>query len=253
MNTAIQTEVKAPYFGARAAGVILIVALVTYIFGDYLLLRLLRHFQETAGIFSLQENNENEIMAMRSAILGVVNPALTMVVCVAMLRTYFPRESIKELFNRFGLVGRPSLKLLVAAFLGGMAYLFFFSKVLMHIFPPDPFAVPHPANIINFAPIWWKIIFAVTVVTIVPISEEFMFRGVLYQGIINSWGKFVSAICVGAVFVLLHPDTIKSGYWITHLALYLFPIFMVLIREITGALFGSIMAHSGFNFAEIFF
>ena len=172
MNTAIQTEVKAPYFGARAAGVILIVALVTYIFGDYLLLRLLRHFQETAGIFSLQENNENEIMAMRSAILGVVNPALTMVVCVAMLRTYFPRESIKELFNRFGLVGRPSLKLLVAAFLGGMAYLFFFSKVLMHI---------------------------------------------------------------------------------THLALYLFPIFMVLIREITGALFGSIMAHSGFNFAEIFF
>lgn len=253
MNTDIKSGTEAPYFGALAAGGILLVALISYVFADYFLVLLLRHLQETDGILSLLEKNDDEISAMRAALLGVLNPAVTLAVTLSMLGTYFPNVSIRGLTNRFGMVGLPSIKLLVFSFVVGMVYVFFFSKVLMQFFPPDQFVTPHPGNVINYGSLWEKLLFAFTAITIVPLTEEFLFRGVLYQGVAHSWGKLISAICVSFIFVMMHPDTIKSGYWLTHLALYIFPFLMVLLREKTGTLFGSIMAHSGFNFAEIFF
>jgi membrane protease YdiL (CAAX protease family) len=140
----------------------------------------------------------------------------------------------------------------LVSFVGGGAYLGVF-MALTKLFPPDQFVAAHPANFIRYASGIEKGLFALSAIVFAPIAEEILFRGVLYQGISHSWGKPVSAILVSAAFVALHPDTISSGYWVTHMALYVFPFFVVFLREATGTLYGPIAAHSGFNATEILF
>jgi membrane protease YdiL (CAAX protease family) len=242
-----------PYFGARAAGVILLAMLVSYIAADLFVVKILHHLQEENGIFSLQQQSLDEVGAIRAIILSALNPALILIVSFSLLRAYFPNESLMFIANRFGLKGRPPVNFIVVSFLGGVAYALFFLIVLMHFFPPNEFVASHPASVINSASVGGKLFFAIAAITIVPASEEFLFRGVFYSGLAQSWNKVASAILVSLAFILIHPDTIKSGYWLTHLALYTFPFVLILIREITGSLFGSIMMHSGFNFGVLVF
>lgn len=134
----------------------------------------------------------------------------------------------------------------------GIIYIFFFTG-LRHLFPPGEFVAPHPANVVNHASTFGILIFVLTACLLAPIAEEVLFRGVLYQGIANSWGKVISAICVSVAFIALHPDSIESGYWVTHATLYLSPFLLVAMRELFGTLYAPIAAHAGLNFTEIFF
>lgn len=249
-NTKPQKAVR--QIGAGAAGQILLTALISYILADYVLVEVLNALQEHEGVFSLQGRTANEISALSSVIQGVQNPILTLLICFTFLRNYFPKESVRTLLGRFGLGSELPIKKSAMYFAAGVAYFLFF-RALAHFFPPSPFAVPHPANVINYATFPEKLVFALSAITVVPASEEFLFRGVLYDSISNSWGKAISTICVSAVFIAIHPSTLESGYWLTHAALYVFPVFMILLRESSGTLYAPILAHSAFNFTEIYF
>lgn len=252
MTTNIQTEANVPYFGARAAGVILVVVLVSYIFLDVLIVEILNYLREIDGAFSLRQSSENKIRALKMVSSGIISPWLMLIMTLAVLKTYFQKETINAVIKKFGFAGRPSIKFLAASFVGGIAFVLLFTKILMHFFPPDQFAAPHPANVINYGPAWGILFFAVTAIIIVPVAEEFLFRGVLYQGFSRSWGRLIAAILASLIFISIHPDSIESGYWLTHLSLYIIPFLLILVREITGAIYGSIMVHSGVNFAAIF-
>jgi membrane protease YdiL (CAAX protease family) len=239
-------------FGVRAAGLTLLVVLVVLILSDFFLQKLLHQLQGTVGLLSLAHKSQNQMAALRSAVLGLLNPAAIFITLVLAWKIHFPGESLKARFARFGCIGAPSIKIVLSSFGLGVLYVVIFIA-LARLFPSGFSAIPNPANVINYGSTAEKALFALTAVTIVPISEELLFRGVLYQGIANSWGKPISAVCVSAVFIMLHPENIASGYWLTHAALYISPLFFLGLREIGGTLYSSMAAHSGFNFMEIFF
>ena len=227
--------------------------LVAYILADVLLVSVLDQLREQGGLFSLQKFTANELAAVRVMVLSVLNPALAMTVSVVVIKSYLPGETIGSRLNRFGFKGQPTTKLLIASFMGGVVYVLLFSKGLMYFFPPDQFAAPHPAEVINSASLSGKILFSLGVVAIAPVGEEFLFRGVLYGGLAQSWNKWAAGLVVSVAFICIHPGAIESGYWLTHLALYIFTFLLILVRETTGTLFGSVMMHSGYNFGVVFF
>jgi len=96
------------------------------------------------------------------------------------------------------------------------------------------------------------IIFFVAIggVVLAPIAEEFLFRGVLYKALEQRWNRITSVIVVSVVFSLIHTGEISSGYWLTHVSLFLFPILLALSRVATKSLGSPIMLHAGYNLSE---
>ena len=251
MDLLAQTRSSNSQLGAKLASKILLVTLFALLLGDYFLVRVLDYLQEIPSSYSLDNRTDGEVGALRSIALGFINPALMLLVVTALLKYHF-REPIPALCGRLGMSDAPSVALFVCSFGVGMAYVFGF-MALGYFFPPDEFVAPHPANIINHATITGKVIFVLNACTLVPLAEEILFRGVLYQGVANSWGKFISIVVSSIAFIAIHPGTIGTGYWVTHAALYLSPLLMIASREATGTLYAPIAAHAGYNFAEIFF
>lgn len=240
-------------FGAKLAGVVLLSTLLALLLGDYFLASVLRYLRELPpGFYSLQGSTDNQIGALRSIASGFINPVLILLIAALLLKRQFRREPIAALCTRLGMQGIPRLVTFVSSFAVGIAYVFTFTAV-RHFFPPNEFAAPHPENIVNYAMFTGKVLFVLGACISVPIAEEILFRGVLYQGIANSWGKVASVVLTSLAFIALHPGSISTGYWATHAELYLAPLLMVAMREVTGTLYASIATHSGINFGEIFF
>ncbi|HEY0961267.1 MAG TPA: type II CAAX endopeptidase family protein [Pseudomonadales bacterium] len=239
-------------FRAKEASVIFLVTLIAILGADYFLVALLKLLQ-TRDLLPIWPATAIEVVAAtRSIALGFLNPAVMMVVTLLLMKSYLPSESISSLCNRIGLHGKPSSLLFGLSFGMGAMYVFAF-MALEYVFPRNEFAAPHPENVINVAPVGGKVLFAFAACTLVPFAEEVLFRGILYQGFANSWGKVVSTVCVSSMFIAVHPGTLESGYWLTHTALYMAPIFLTILRELGGSLYAPIAGHAGINFAEIFF
>jgi membrane protease YdiL (CAAX protease family) len=89
------------------------------------------------------------------------------------------------------------------------------------------------------------------VVCIAPVAEELLFRGALYQGFSTSWGKMPAAIVVIILFVLVHDETLRGGYWLGIFGLIVISILLILARELSGSLIPPILMHAGFNLAVV--
>lgn len=249
----MEVEKTAPPFNARAVGVILLTVLVVLLLFGAVLNSVLDYFQESPWWDFLRINSELELSGARTVILGVLDPLVMIGTTLLFLRRYYPTEDVRTIVARFGLRATISLKVALPSFLFGVAYVLLFTKVLMIAFPPPDFAAPHPANVAANTAVWAQLIFAISLATVVPIVEEFFFRGVLYKGLSVQWNKAVAAFVVSLIFIMFHPDMLRSGYWVTHMGLYVIPFILVIARDITGSLASPIMIHAGFNFTEIFF
>ena len=245
-------KIAAPAFGARACGVLLIVVIVAYIFADYAIGEALSYVSQSGQWHFLNNASELKIRAIKRILSGLSTPVLLVAVTLLVLREYFPQESPRLIFNRFGFEKRPTRKIILLSFAAGIVFVLFFTKVLMNFFPPGDLVNPNPAAIVSNSPFMAQLIFAINLVTLVPVAEEFLFRGVLYEGLSLSWNKFFAAVVVTFIFILVHPDALRSGYWVSHLALYTIPILILAAREFTGSLYSPILIHSGFNFGSVF-
>jgi membrane protease YdiL (CAAX protease family) len=134
----------------------------------------------------------------------------------------------------------------------GVGFVLLVLNPLLQYSPPTEFVEPHPGNVINAGGAWAKLSLVLAVILFAPVSEEFLFRGVLYQTIAQSTNRAISALVVSSIFIALHPDALRTGYWVTHAILYTFPFVLVALREATGSIHGPILAHAGFNAVEIF-
>ncbi len=252
MDFVMDAKKDAPPFRARSAGIILLTVLVVLLLGGASLNSAIEYFQTTAW-WNLSAVSAQELSGIKRIANGLISPFLIASVTLILLRKHFPEESIQEVAARFGLGGsRVSLRVAIPAFFLGMAYILFFTKVLMVLIPPDEFTAPPPLSAISEVAVWAQLIFALNVVTVVPVVEEFFFRGVLYVGFWTSFGKAISAVIVSLAFIAFHPDWLRSGYWVTHTSLYIIPFILVAARELTGGLTGPIFIHAGINFAEAF-
>ncbi|MCM1040575.1 MAG: CPBP family intramembrane metalloprotease [Roseburia sp.] len=79
-----------------------------------------------------------------------------------------------------------------------------------------------------------------------PFSEEFVFRGVIYNGYKNSSSVLRAVICSALLFGLMHLNFNQAVYAIA------IGIMFALLVEATGSLWASVTAHMLFNMPSVF-
>jgi len=238
-------------FGIKQSFHLLIVLVAAYfalVLSISGLLNLLNSLAERASGSAL---TENEIRIALRVISSVLGPLLMMVATLLLLKRYFRSDGYRSLLTKFGFSPVGLNWQLVISFAVGVA-LILVVKELMYRFPPNT-AVPNTqSSALSSADLWVQIVFAINVITIVPVAEEFVFRGVLYKGFTASCSKLVAAAAVSLLFTLAHIDVMRDGYWPNQIALISLPFVLVLAREISGSLYSPILIHAGFNFGSVF-
>ncbi len=90
---------------------------------------------------------------------------------------------------------------------------------------------------------WWQIVLMIGIIG--PLSEEFVFRGVIYHGYRRS-GRFAAAMLLSAfLFGLMHLNFNQMSY------AFLVGIFGVLLIEGTGSIFYSMLFHMCINVTNV--
>jgi membrane protease YdiL (CAAX protease family) len=92
--------------------------------------------------------------------------------------------------------------------------------------------------------------FAVTVFGVViaaPVSEELLFRGLLYTSVRERWGFWPALILTSTLFAALHYE--PTGVY----ALLVLPSAFLFgwLREVTGGVYASTLMHAAFNTAAV--
>lgn len=90
-----------------------------------------------------------------------------------------------------------------------------------------------------------RIILLIIVCTLVPITEETIFRGVLFRGIRSQWGVAAGIVLSSLVFAAAHADLAAA------VPLFLFAVGLAWSVQRTGSLVPAIIAHGLFNFFQI--
>ena len=232
--------------GLRGAGTILLLVFLGLIVLDSTLLQLSTRLI-SAGI--VRSVSDDEIGLLKDAIGRVLSPCVVFLVTWCSLKLRFRPVSSIELFQEFGLTP-VSYALLIGSFCGGIAYHSILEYLLIPLFPPKAGLIPHPASGMFELSTGAIALAIVGGALLAPIAEEFLFRGVIYKALEQHWNKIVSIIVVSVVFSLIHPGAISSGYWLTHVSLFVFPLLLALSREVTGSLGSPILLHAGYNISE---
>jgi membrane protease YdiL (CAAX protease family) len=164
------------------------------------------------------------------------------------LKGQFERQPLKEILQRFGFGPVPSWKVLIGTFVIGILTMQIFTKMLIPNVGNEQSLVRDAAKGLDELPKWFLALIAINTFTLVPVAEEFLFRGVLYTGLSALWNKPLSMVVTSAGFIALHPGNLASGNTLIHLAMLVVAVLLVLAREKTGALYVPIMLHAGLNF-----
>jgi membrane protease YdiL (CAAX protease family) len=161
----------------------------------------------------------------------------------------FTRENDLRVTEAFGLAQRwPN-----ALFIGVCAACIFFpvgfvtQQIMGWVMENLPYFHMHPVpqqavKTMQSANTWFdRIILGAATTIIVPISEEVLFRGILYTWIRNHGFKALALLGTSLLFAIVH-------FYIQGLpALFLLAILLGLLYERTGNLLAPIAAHSVFN------
>ncbi len=89
-------------------------------------------------------------------------------------------------------------------------------------------------------------IWAAVAVLIAPVTEELLFRGVLFSGLARSWGIPASAVTVSVVFFLFHlAETI--AFWPAMVSIAILTIATIGSRLLTNRLGPPVAMHTAYN------
>lgn len=89
-------------------------------------------------------------------------------------------------------------------------------------------------------------IWAAVAVLIAPVTEELLFRGVLFSGLARSWGVPASAVAVSVTFLLFHlAETI--AFWPATVAIAILTIATIASRLLTNRLGPPVVMHLAYN------
>jgi membrane protease YdiL (CAAX protease family) len=115
---------------------------------------------------------------------------------------------------------------------------------------PSPEDVEGPLIQAASAPGWQRILFVLLAVVLAPVFEEFLFRGVMYTGMMRSWGKWPAGIVVTLSFGLLHIADV-GGYWPALFMVTVVGLGLLLVRIRTNSLIPAIAMHSAYNLSQV--
>ncbi|MBW3670204.1 MAG: CPBP family intramembrane metalloprotease [Acidobacteria bacterium] len=89
-------------------------------------------------------------------------------------------------------------------------------------------------------------IWAIVAVMVAPVTEELLFRGVLFSGFAKSWGVGISATVVSVLFMLFHlAETL--AYWPSIVAVGILTVGTIASRMMTNRLGPPIAMHLAYN------
>jgi membrane protease YdiL (CAAX protease family) len=197
----------------------------------------------TPGIHDARELAERvrSVSVLPAALLGIL---LGTLVVVRMTRRSFPDRPPADAFRAIGLSRGQLRDLAVSAALGlALCLLYVFLLSRLAIEPTGPLG---PLVEAASRPGWQRDLWSLTAICFAPPIEEFLFRGVLFQGLATAWGTSVSATTVTVLFSLFHlPETIS--YWPAIIAVTIMAAIAMAIRLKTRSLGPSIALHAAYN------
>ncbi|MBW8890378.1 MAG: CPBP family intramembrane metalloprotease [Fibrobacteres bacterium] len=138
-------------------------------------------------------------------------------------------------------VSETSLAVLAGCLIS-LTYLF----VLVRIHPPTAGQHWGPMVTAALAGGWSLHYWVILILACAPPIEEFLFRGILLEGLTNSFGIKVAAVIVTSAFVLLHASETLS-YWPAWLGIALSAAMDLFFRLKTRSLIPAIGVHFGHN------
>jgi len=141
---------------------------------------------------------------------------------------------------------RPSTSRDVAMALAAGAALALAYFVLIHVHPPAEGQLWGTFAMAAAAGGWPRHLWALIAIVIAPPVEEFVFRGVLLEGLSNGLGVRAAAVIVTVVFVLAHGLEALT-YWPAWVGIGLVATATVVVRLRSGSLLPSIALHAGYN------
>ncbi|MES2997493.1 MAG: CPBP family intramembrane glutamic endopeptidase [Verrucomicrobiota bacterium] len=170
-------------------------------------------------------------------LLGIVLDACVRLLPASIAIAYLFRRS-SHAMRSFGLDRPPSL----AVVLGVLPVLLLSDFCLRTMFSPDIHSEPGAGLNAADAGLWGLAFSIVSACIVAPVSEEILYRGVLFQTLRNPFGIAIAAILSSFVFTLLH---FYSGYGMASVAVFGF--ICALVYAATGTLATCILLHMIYN------
>lgn len=169
-------------------------------------------------------------------------------VVFALARAMEGGRTWKEAFAPFGMV-KASPRAIAAGVALGVAVAAVLGFGLEAVFP-SPENAEGPLIQAASAPGWQRILFVLLAVVLAPVIEEFLFRGVIYTGMMRSWGKWPAGIVLTLSFGLLHLADV-GGYWPALFMITVVGLGLLLVRLKTKSLIPAIAMHSAYNLFQV--
>ncbi len=134
----------------------------------------------------------------------------------------------------------------LTAVLAGLVLAAFYIFVLGRLFPPRPGQKFGPIVEALASGGWQRHLWAVIALCIAPPIEEFLFRGVLWSGLLCSMKTVLAAVAVTLLFVIAHIFEIRSYWpaWVMISALGLAAVYMRIRGE---SLVPPVALHASYN------
>ncbi len=169
-------------------------------------------------------------------------------VILALARAMEGGSTWKEALAPFGMV-KSSPRAIAAGVGLGVAIAVVLGFGLEMVFP-SPENAEGPLIQAAAAPGWQRILFVLLAVLLAPVFEEFLFRGVMYTGMLRSWGKWPAGIVVTLSFGLLHLADV-GGYWPALFMITVVGLGLLLVRIKTKSLIPAIAMHAAYNLFQV--
>ncbi len=93
---------------------------------------------------------------------------------------------------------------------------------------------------------WQRLGWAVLALFVAPPVEEFLFRGVLWSGLVRSMGSGKAGVVVTLLFVASHV-TEARGYWPAWIAISVLAVAALAVRVRSGSLLPPVVLHTSYN------
>jgi membrane protease YdiL (CAAX protease family) len=201
---------------------------------------LLRQFNLTSGINAILYNS------VLTAMVYIITILLVVLVPVKLRKLRAYKVKWQELgLNRFPLWGD------IFIVPAGIVVYFLLSALLISLaswlFPSFNINQPQTTGFNNLNANVEYILAFVSLIVIVPVAEELLFRGYLFGKLRSSIPVWLAIVTASVVFGALH------GAWNVAIDTFALSVVLCVLRQITGSLWSSILLHAAKNSIAFYF
>lgn len=177
-----------------------------------------------------------------SLVLGTISAAI---MCFRMTRRCSPPESTCQWLSDLIWNSNAQIRLSNYVLLGlgfGIAFLL----LTQNVSPPSEDLSQPLFEAMLSSPLVLQVGWMCLIAGVFPLIEEVLFRGILYQGTVQSWGPTVAFVLTTVGFVLVHMPRVLY-YWPAAVAVTSIGAFTLWVRIRTDSLIPGIVLHGTYN------